>query len=172
MMTKKWVWGLLFFSLLGALFAEQLITLPDGRQVILFDDNTWRYFEQEKPGNDLPEIKDNQPPAYLRQGTKASRAEIITAIEMYNQGWRYTMPEPKSAQAAWGNRDGRTTWWYGYWHNEKTGLYSHATPQKSSSGIYLGDNQNNAGQWRNGGSRDSPDVFMYLLSKTGGPRQL
>jgi hypothetical protein len=62
MVTKKWGLCLLFLSLLGVLFGEQLITLPDGRQVILFDDNTWRYFEQENSGNDISDIKDNQPP--------------------------------------------------------------------------------------------------------------
>ena len=29
------------------------------------------------------------------------------------------MPQPKSRQAAWGNGDGRTTWFYGFWDNEK-----------------------------------------------------
>jgi hypothetical protein len=162
----------LFLSLvLWNISPESLVTLDDGRQVILFDDFTWKYFEQEKPAENHANIKDNEIPPYLRQGVKATRDEIITAIEMHNQGWRYTMPRPKSAQAAWGNRDGRTTWWYGWWHNEKTKLYSHTTPKKSANGLYLGDNQNNAGGWRNGGSRDWPDVYMFLLSNSGGPVQ-
>jgi hypothetical protein len=152
-------------------FPETLVTLDDGRMVILFDDFTWKYFEQERPAENYTDIKDNEAPPYLRQGIKAAQEEIITAIEMYNQGWRYTMPRPRSAQAAWGNRDGRTTWWYGWWHNEKTNLYSQTTPKKSANGIYLGDNQNNAGSWRNGGSREWPDVYMFLLSTSGGPAQ-
>jgi hypothetical protein len=119
--------------------------------------------------SDYSNIKDNEIPPNLRQGIKATRQEIITALEMFSQGWRYNMPRPKSPQASWGNRDGRTTWFYGWWHNEKTNLYSDKTPQKSGDGIYLGDNQNNSNKWRNGGSPGRPDVYMYLLSKNGGP---
>jgi hypothetical protein len=170
---KKTFLPLLFFIFISlcSVFSEEVITLSDGRQVVLFEDFTWRYFEQEKPKENYSNIRDNEPPAYLRQGIKASRAEIITAIEMYNQGWQYTMPRPKSAQAAWGHRDGRTTWYYGWWFNENTKLYSDVTPRKTVNGLYLGDNQNQAGSWRNGGSPPWPDVYMYLLSRNGGPSQ-
>lgn len=161
----------LLLNLLLALAAEEVVTLPDGRQAVLFDDFTWRYVEQGKNATEYAGVKENQLPSYLRQGVKASQIEIITAMEMYDQGWRYTMPSPKSAQAVWGNSDRRTTWWYGYWHNEKTGLYSDSTPKKGQSGMYLGDNQDQSGSWRNGGSPGYPDVYMFLLSNTGGPRQ-
>jgi hypothetical protein len=170
-LNRKLFLCFLLFLVLTNMFSEQVIILNDGRKVILFDDFTWRYVEQEKTVTDYSAIKDNEAPPFLRQGTKAARQEIITAIEMYNQGWRYMMPRPKSAQAAWGNSDGRTTWWYGWWYNEKTGLYSDSTPRKSENGLYLGDNQNNAHQWRNGGSRGRPDIYMYLLSENGGPPQ-
>jgi hypothetical protein len=171
MSDRKNYFCFLLFLLSLHVFAEQIVTLEDGKRVILFDDFTWRYFEQEPAAVDYSKIRAGEIPPYLRRGIKATPEEIGAAIEMYNQGWRYTMPHPKSAQAAWGNSDGRTTWWYGWWSNEKTGLYSHTTPRKSSSGLYLGDNQNNSGRWRNGGSRDWPDVYMFLLSKNGGPVQ-
>ena len=79
------------------------------------------------------------------------------------------MPIPKSRQAAWENGDGRTTWYNGYWHNIKTNLYSNTTLQKKESGLYLGDNQNSSNTWRNGGSPKKPDIFMFLLSDSGGP---
>lgn len=53
------------------------------------------------------------------------------------------MPKPKSSQAAWGNFDGRTTWYYGYWYNVETKAYSKETPTKKSNGYYYGDNQIN-----------------------------
>jgi hypothetical protein len=168
---KKFCLYLLLFLFIVNISSEQIITLTDGRKVILFDDFTWRYFEQDQAAVDYSKIRAGEIPSYLRQGTKATPDEIVAAVEMYNQGWRYTMPRPKSAQAAWGNSDGRTTWWYGWWYNEKTKLYSQTTPRKSANGLYLGDNQNNSGGWRNGGSRDWPDVYMFLLSNSGGPTQ-
>lgn len=87
---------------------------------------------------------------------------------MYLQGWRYTMPRPKSAKAAWGKSDGRTTWWYGNWYNNNTNKYSNKTPKKQSSGYYEGDRQNNKGSWRNGGSPGYPSKLEWLLSSSGG----
>jgi hypothetical protein len=109
-------------------------------------------------------------PDYLRQGVDATESEISVAIEMYEQGWRYTMPTPKSAKAAWGVRDGRTTWYNGWWKNEKTQAYSSTTPHKNSDGNYIGDDINTSNSWRRGGSPGRPDVYMFLLSKSGGPR--
>ena len=79
------------------------------------------------------------------------------------------MPNPKSAKAGWGVSDGRTTWWNGYWYNKMTKLYSDTTPIKKNSGLFIGDNQNSSGTWRNGGSPRGPDVYMFLLSDSGGP---
>ena len=157
-MNKTLFLILLFFTTL-LIPAEETITLLNGKTVILYDDFTWGYFESTNPEKDYSNIK-------------ATKQEIITAIEMYNQGWRYTMPRPKSNQAAWGNTDGRTTWWNGWWYNEKTNLYSKTTPQKTKNGLYLGDNQNNSHSWSNGGSPRTPDKYMFLLSSSGGPKKI
>jgi hypothetical protein len=109
-------------------------------------------------------------PDFLRQDVNATPEQITAAIEMYNQGWRYTMPEPKSAKAAWGVRDGRTTWYCSWWKNEKTGAYSSITPRKNEAGEYTGNGTNESGSWRRGGSPGRPDVYMFLLSSSGGPR--
>jgi hypothetical protein len=108
-------------------------------------------------------------PDYLRQGVEADDEQIAIAILMYEYGWRYTMPRPKSANASWGNKDGRHTWYYGYWKNEKTGAYSSSTPRKNEAGEYTGDDINQAGTWRRGGTPGRPNVYMFLLSRSGGP---
>ena len=145
------------------------VALPDGRYVILFEDYTWRYLDAVPENGDLSHIQDNQVPEFLRQGINADRDQIISAVEMYNQGWRYIMPRPKSRQAAWGNSDGRTTWYNGWWVNENTGRYSRSTPVKSANGIFIGDAQNESHTWRRGGSPARPDIYMWLLSESGGP---
>ena len=150
--------------------AEEVVTLQDGRQIVVYDDHTWDYVTRnDYEGFDFSTIQDNRPPEFLRQNIRATREEIIQAIVMYQQGWRYTMPRPKSAQARWGNTDGRTTWWNGWWHNETTGQYSRTTPREGDSGLFLGDNQRVANTWSNGGSPPMPDVYMWLLSSSGGP---
>jgi hypothetical protein len=153
-------------SIVIAGYSEDIVSTVDGRKIILFDDHTWKEIK-----NDTKEKVDIvlQYKDKLRKNIKATDIEIKTACEMLSDGWVYTMPKPKSAKAAWGISDGRTTWWYGFWYNEKTQLYSDSTPLKKSSGIYLGDNQNNSGSWKNGGSPKTPDIFMYLLSDSGGP---
>jgi hypothetical protein len=105
-------------------------------------------------------------PASLRGGIDVDQQTIDTALEMQKQGWTYAMPRPKSKQAAWGNTDGRTTWWNGYWHNAKTNQYSSITP-KLKDGVYIGDGRNPSG-WRRGGSPGRPSKFEWLLSKSGG----
>ena len=40
---------------------------------------------------------------------------------------------------------------------------------KNGNKIIFGDNQNNAGSWRNGGRPSEPDIYMFLLSDSGGP---
>ena len=163
---KKWINVLLLVFATFSIYAEEIVTLSDGRKVILFDDHTWI----EK--NDEVKLKSDVVSQYkdqLRKNIKASDSEIRTACEMLADGWKYTMPNPKSAKAGWGVSDGRTTWWNGYWYNEKTKLYSDTTPVKKNSGLYIGDNQNSSGTWRNGGSPRRPDVYMFLLSEYGGP---
>lgn len=67
----------------------------------------------------------------LRDGVQASATDTALAKKLKLAGWEYFMPRPKSAQAAWGNSDGRTTWWNGYWKNSKTGKYSSRQPSES-----------------------------------------
>lgn len=147
---------------------DKLVTLPDGRQAILHDDFTWEYYKAAKTLIDTSTIQDNQIPDFLRKGIAAERETIIAAVELYSQGWRYTMPRPKSAQAAWGNGDRRTTWWNGYWENQQTGAVSQKDPIKRSSGLYYGDNQDLRATWRNGGSPPPPTKLQWLLSSSGG----
>jgi hypothetical protein len=108
-------------------------------------------------------------PDFLRQGVDATSEQIATAVAMYNQGWRYTMPTPQSAQAEWGNTDRRTRWNEGGWQNEATRAYSYSTPRKNTEGKYIGDGQNTIRSERQG-SPGRPDVYMFLLSRSGGPR--
>ena len=105
-------------------------------------------------------------PSSLRGGIKADQNIINTALQMQKQGWAYVMPRPKSKQARWGNADGRTTWWIGYWHNEKAKQYSSSIP-KLKEGVYVGDGKASRG-WRRGGSPRRPIKIEWLLSKTGG----
>lgn len=110
-------------------FPEEIVTLQNGRQIVVYDDFTWNYVDQSNARQrDFSQIRDNDVPSFLRQGIPAKRDEIIHAIEMYDQGWRYTMPRPKSSQAAWGNSDGRTTWYNGWWYNSVTHAYSTVMP--------------------------------------------
>jgi len=164
---KRFVCILIFIFAVVSIFSEEIVTRADGTKVILFDDHTWIVQNESDLGSLAKLTKQYSP--LLRKGIKATDSEIQISCEMLSQGWKYTMPRPKSAQAAWGNGDGRTTWYNGFWHNSKTGLYSVSTPQKRESGLYLGDNQDSSNSWRNGGSPALPDVFMFLLSDTGGP---
>ncbi|MBN2533589.1 MAG: hypothetical protein JXB88_11885, partial [Spirochaetales bacterium] len=42
-------------------------------------------------------------------------------------------------------------------------------PPQKQNGLFLGDNQKILQIWRNGGSPLDPDIFMWLLSDSGGP---
>ena len=88
---------------------------------------------------------------------------------MKEQGWVYVMPRPKSAKARWGNPDGRTTWWLGYWRNSKTRDYSRTTPTLDDEGQYTGDGVNDSGKWRRGGSPD-PNSFTELQLLMSDPK--
>ena len=107
------------------------------------------------------------PPPTLRQGVDCSQSDISIAQELVTQGWHYLMPMPKSPQAAWGNRDGRTTWYVGYWVGPN-GALSQSQPSKDSNGVYVGDGLGSAG-WRRGGSPRFPTKIEWLCSRNGGP---
>ena len=166
-MIKKIITLIFAVLFVSNLCAEEIVSKSDGTKIILYDDHTWSDYTEIQLS---PEAIESKNRSNLRSGISATDAEIIIACEMYEQGWAYTMPRPKSSKAAWGVTDGRTTWYNGWWYNSKTNQYSDTTPRKSSSGLYLGDNQNSANTWRNGGSPRRPDIFMFLLSRSGGPR--
>jgi hypothetical protein len=147
---------------------DEVVTTSNGRKVILHADKTWEYYENISYNFDFSILENNQIPDFLRQGITVDKQTLRIAVEMNLQGWEYIMPQPKSAQAEWGNYDGRTTWWNGYWYNYKTETYSRETPQKRSNGYYYGDEQNDKDYWRNGGSPDSPTKLEWLLSTSGG----
>jgi|GEM_PF-1179353 len=147
---------------------NQIAFLPDGTKVVLYADKTWDYFEGLSYEFDFNQLQDNQIPDFLRQGINVDKTALKIAVEMYLQGWRYTMPRPKSNQARWGNKDGRTTWWPGYWYNEKTQEYSRKTPNKQGNGYYDGDEQADKPFYEYGGSPSYPSRIQWLLSSKHG----
>lgn len=160
---------IIFFAIsLFSIAQDNIVTLPNGKKVILYNDKTWDYYGEMKYDFDFSKLSPNNIPTFLRQGIKVDINTLKTAVEMYLQGWRYSMPFPKSKQASWGNYDGRTTWYYGYWYNESLDKYSSSTPKKHSNGSYIGDNQNNSNSYRNGGSPSTPTKLEWLLSSSGG----
>ncbi len=101
----------------------------------------------------------------LRGGVQASAAEERLAKQIKNAGWEYVMPRPKSAQAAWGNNDGRTTWWRGYWRNAVNKTFSSTQPVQANA--WKGDGIQNVG-WKRGGAPPRPTVVEWLCSTGGG----
>ena len=99
-------------------------------------------------GYDIIHVEDG-----LRGKVSVSKKTYQKALDMRADGWVYIMPQPKSPQASWGNGDGRTTWWFGYWTNEKTGETSSETP-KLRGNRYVGDGEGR--DWRRGGSPGCP----------------
>jgi hypothetical protein len=97
----------------------------------------------------------------------SEKAAVRTALDIKHAGWTYVMPEPKSRQAAWGNRDGRTTWFYGYWTNLKNHSTSSLQPAKDAAGQWIGD-ERGLQAWRNGGSPRAPTPVEWLCSERGG----
>jgi hypothetical protein len=109
----------------------------------------------------------NSIPSELRQGSfSCDRATIEKALALNRAGWVCVMPRPKSPQAAWGNPDGRTTWWVGYWSNEKTRATSLSAPEKDDKGQLVGDG-NGGSRWRRGGCPLAPSKIEWLCSKSG-----
>jgi hypothetical protein len=111
-----------------------------------------------------------EPSVSLRSGRTAGAAEVATATALKKAGWTYVMPKPKSAQAAWGNKDGRTTWFLGYWQQTGSTELSVRMPAKQVDGSFKGDGAATPGAWKNGGSPPAPSNVEWLCSITGGPR--
>ena len=111
--------------------------------------------------------QDSAPiPKTLRGDIAVDQVTIDIALKMQKQGWEYVMPAPKSNKARWGNSDGRTTWWEGYWHNINQGKFSSTTPVLKN-GTYVGDGIDGRG-WRRGGSPWGTTDLQWLLSSGGG----
>ncbi len=109
----------------------------------------------------------SQPPEVRQFSFSCDKATIEYAVVLRHAGWVYIMPQPKSPQAAWGNRDGRTTWWVGYWLNDKTQATSLTQPAKDDEGVFVGDGSGGR-RWRRGGSPLAPTKIEWLCSKAGG----
>lgn len=169
-MKKVAIYLFLLILCLNVSGQNKVATLPNGQKVILYPDKTWDYYKEKKYDFDFSKLKNNEIPSFLRRGIKVEKSVLKEAVIMYLQGWRYTMPRPKSNQARWGNYDGRTTWWYGYWYNIKTKKYSKSDPIKKQNDMYKGDLQNMKGYYRNGGSPAKPNKIQWLLSSGGGYR--
>ena len=119
----------------------------------------------KSPAISQPTVSASQSDVKLRDGIEPTASEKALAIGIKAAGWEYVMPRPKSAQASWGNGDGRTTWYNGYWHNATSRSYSAAQP--GSADGFKGDGINNQG-WRRGGSPGSPNRIEWLCSASGG----
>ena len=110
----------------------------------------------------------NSFPPELRQGNfQCEKATIQIAVELKHAGWTYIMPEPKSPQAAWGHKDGRTTWWIGYWVNGRDDSTSLTQPRRNTEGKLVGDG-GGGHLWRRGGSPPPPSKIEWLCSTHGG----
>src|SRR5262249_47889018 len=92
---------------------------------------------------------------------------IEKAVELKRAGWTYIMPQPRDAQARWGNGDSRTTWWVGYWTNERNHTTSASQPQRGAGGQWVGDGKG-VRYWRRGGSPLAPTKIEWFCSTSGG----
>ena len=89
----------------------------------------------------------------------APEAERRLADALKQAGWAYEFPQPKSKTAKWGNFNGATTWWPGYWVNAKSGATSASQPAASDS--FKGDGLPKPA-WRKGGSPKEPSWVEWL----------
>lgn len=142
-----------------SVFAETSAVTEAGEKVILFPDGTYRKGIENKIDNGL-ELRIQS----AGNNFSASESDLKEAYSLAVQGWRYTLPQPKSRQSAWGNSDGRTTWWYGYWRNIETNEYSSRKPELGQSGMWIGNGQNQSGYYRRGGSPTYPSKVELILS--------
>jgi len=141
--------------------AQAIAITPAGDTVYLHNDGS--YQKKARPQKEDVRLKSNIKS--LGKKYSASNRELEESFSLAVQGWRYTLPQPKSSQAAWGNNDGRTTWWYGYWKNSLTGKHSSTKPSLSKAGVWIGNDQNMAGYYRRGGSPAYPNKVELILSE-------
>ena len=122
------------------------------------------------PASDAPREKPAAKPAATNADASGPRpvgepssADQAVAAELRAAGWIYVLPEPKSNAARWGNTDPRTTWWPGYWKNEKTNATSERQPAKPG---FAGDGAQKP-KWRDGGSPGPVGWVEWLCSAEG-----
>ncbi|MEY3143263.1 MAG: hypothetical protein RLY21_1756 [Planctomycetota bacterium] len=127
--------------------------------------------EESKKDSDKPATK----PAATAADASGPRpvgeppaADQKLAAELRAAGWTFILPEPKSKAAKWGNTDPRTTWWPGFWRNEKTGAMSASQPKgdPSKGRGFVGDGQDKP-KWRDGGSPGPVGWVEWLSSSEG-----
>ena len=155
------VFGVVLLLACNVVHAQsQIVTLSDGKQIILYEDKTWDYLE---PSDAFPNSSEtNRIPQFLRPGITVSKDVLKKAIEMYQQGWRYVMPRPSYSAS------GKTNWWFGYWYNHQSKKFSTTTPLKNRNGIFYGDEEINQGNWKRAEHPGYPTKLQWLLSRTGG----
>ena len=133
--------------------------------------------------SDMPSDKPSDKPATKPAATAADAsgprpvgdapaAEQALAAELRAAGWTYFLPEPKSKAAKWGNTDTRTTWFPGFWKNEKTGAMSVSQPKgdPSKGRGFVGDGKEKP-KWRDGGSPGPVSWVEWLCSAEGAERK-
>ncbi|MFN5496316.1 MAG: endonuclease/exonuclease/phosphatase family protein [bacterium] len=103
---------------------------------------------------------------------EAPAADQKLAAELRAAGWTYILPEPKSKAAKWGNTDTRTTWFPGYWKNEKTNATSASQPKgdPSKGRGFVGDGQDKP-KWRDGGSPGPVSWVEWLCATVGAEKK-
>jgi endonuclease/exonuclease/phosphatase family metal-dependent hydrolase len=118
----------------------------------------------------MPSMKPSTKPAATNADASGPRpvgdtpaADGTLAAELRAAGWTFVLPEPKSKAAKWGNTDTRTTWWPGYWKNEKTNATSSTQPAKPG---FVGDGKEKP-KWRDGGSPGPVTWVEWLCSNEG-----
>ena len=105
-------------------------------------------------------------PETLRGGIEVDSKTIEKALSLKAAGWEYVMPSPKSDKASWGNHDGRTTWWTGYWKNSQSKETSSVAPVLVEE-KWIGNNKGGRIS-RRGGTPRRPSKLEWLLSSGGG----
>lgn len=141
-----------------------------GREIILYTDNRWEYSKTTTVQSYASPLAAVNEEVKLREDeyTVTNTKILNKAKEMKRQGWEYIMPKPKSSGADWTVKDGRTTWYNGYWINRTKKDKSYEEP-KLKDGIYVGDNQT-VEVWTTirRGRPKNPTEIEWLLSKSGG----
>ncbi|MGL1892018.1 MAG: hypothetical protein OCD02_10345 [Spirochaetaceae bacterium] len=89
---------IIMIMIVSTIEGEEKVKLESGKTAILYDDKTWAIMDfNDLSINDL----NSKNKSKLRKNIEATESEIVIACEMFEQGWLYTMPTPKSSKAVW-----------------------------------------------------------------------